>query len=133
MPIRMQKRYTREEIMASDDLYIFGDNLVEIGYGGQAGEARGCPNTLGIPTMISASEPATLENMSKLKLPISLIFLFISLELRKGRTVIWPADGVGTGIANLAENCPELLDFINIQRDLIFETYGGESKHDDNS
>lgn len=133
MPIRMQKRYTREEIMASDDLYIFGDNLAEIGYGGQAGEARGCPNALGIPTMISPSEPATPENISKLKFRISLLMIFISLELRKGRTVIWPADGVGTGIANLVENCPELLDFINIQRDLIFGVYGEENKHDDNS
>ena len=42
---------TRSYIQAHRSwLFVYGDNLVRRGYGGQAKECRGEPNTLGIPT-----------------------------------------------------------------------------------
>ena len=50
-------RYTRALIQSNPTaLFVFGDNLKRIGYGGQAGEARGCLNAIGIPTKVSPSE-----------------------------------------------------------------------------
>ena len=41
----------RAEIRANPTaLYVFGDNLLRVGLGGQARECRGEPNAVGIPT-----------------------------------------------------------------------------------
>ena len=49
--IEVVRRYTRAEIKANPDkLYVFGDNMARVGLGGQAKEARGEPNSVGIPT-----------------------------------------------------------------------------------
>ncbi len=51
MGINYAASYLREQIKAaSDTLYIFGDNFERKGFGGQAAEARGEPNAVGIPT-----------------------------------------------------------------------------------
>jgi hypothetical protein len=42
---------TRENVLKrSDTIFVFGDNLAESGYGGQAKELRGLPNAYGVPT-----------------------------------------------------------------------------------
>ena len=46
---RTDKVITRDKIKENPDvLYLFGDNLLRKGLGGQAKEMRGEPNTLGI-------------------------------------------------------------------------------------
>ncbi len=45
------KKYTRAYIRAHPDwLFVFGDNMMRRGFGGQAAEARGEPNAIGIAT-----------------------------------------------------------------------------------
>jgi hypothetical protein len=42
---------TRQRVRENlDTIFIFGDNLQEKGFGGQAREMRGEPNAIGIPT-----------------------------------------------------------------------------------
>src|SRR3972149_600556 len=51
MPIIFQKHYTRDGIKKNRNCwYVFGDNMMRYGYGGQAKEARGEFNAIGIPT-----------------------------------------------------------------------------------
>jgi len=48
--IKQHKIYRKDLKNNPDVLYLFGDNLVQKGFGGQAKEMRGEPNAEGIPT-----------------------------------------------------------------------------------
>jgi hypothetical protein len=125
MPIKIVKRYSREEIMDDlETLYIFGDNLARVGMGGQAFSARGCPNAVGIPTLISPSQPASDASYWRLRASIFCAFVKIKRHLKAGGTVVWPEDGVGTGIADLKNNCPRLLSHIQNQICELIDKYG---------
>lgn len=137
MPIRKQKRYTRAEIQANPNtIYVFGDNFRMKGYGGQAYEARGEPNAFGIPTKLTAGDYLNRENMKSAGIDASYIVniihakfqhLFILLDM--GVDVVWPEDGVGTGLADLKRQCPELYFAIEEASKLMFETYGEDVVH----
>jgi hypothetical protein len=91
MPLIIQKQwYTKEEIQCNPDkIYVFGDNEVRKGNGGQAKACRGEPNTIGIRT----------------------------------KALPWPADGVGTGLANLATNAPRTLAVIKFLTKFLIDKY----------
>ena len=112
------KRYKREYLRAHPDwLFVFGDNFERTGYGGQAGEARDEPNAIGIATKHSPSmapnaffsdadydewfvaEQPTLQRLQKAS--------------KAGRTIIWPMDGIGTGLARLEKNAPSIWSMID--------------------
>ncbi len=118
MPVIIVSRYTREDLKDNPDaLFMFGDNMTREGYGGQAAAARDEPNAVGIPTLWAPGQPfspgewetdefdAVMDRITK-----AMLRLYDYAEA--GKVVILPRDGVGTGIANLQENCPELLKFI---------------------
>ena len=51
MPVRLMKFITRQYVKAHPNVYfVFGDNEVRRGYGGQAKEMRGELNTVGVRT-----------------------------------------------------------------------------------
>lgn len=117
MPILTVKRYAREEIRANPDyLYIFGDNYERMGMGGQAKEARGEPNVVGVRTKRKATygEDAFLTDNTYAYNCSAIIndFGHVLEYLKNGGTVVWPADGIGTGLANLKQNAPKTLEFI---------------------
>lgn len=103
------KRYSRDFIQAHPDwLFVFGDNLERRGLGGQAKEARGEPNAVGIPTKRKPNndDDAFLTDadyhewagiaggdMSRIRRAHKL-----------GRVVVWPLDGIGTGLAKLSQD-----------------------------
>lgn len=106
-------RYTRAVIKANPTvLFAFGDNLARVGFGGQAAEARGCLNAIGIPTKISPSvyifDQDVEEDIDRFKEPIVLAFAILRKHLRSGNDVVWPKDGVGTGLARLPITAPRL-------------------------
>lgn len=106
-------RYTRSLILANPAvLFAFGDNLARVGYGGQAAEARGCLNAIGIPTKISPSvyifDCDVEADINRFKEPIVLAFAILRKHLRSGNDVVWPKDGVGTGLARLPITAPRL-------------------------
>ena len=109
--------YTRPLIRANrTKLFVFGDNACRTGLGGQAGEARFEPNTIGIatkwaPTMVESAffndgdEGAwALVNKDLAR---------VTEALNAGRIVVVPHDGVGTGLSQMPKRCPRLLAHIN--------------------
>lgn len=118
-------RYTRALIRANPDvLFAFGDNLARVGFGGQAGEARGCPNAVGIPTKISPSEyifdDLVFENPERFRGPIVSAFSKLKAHLIAGGSIVWPKDGVGTGLARLNITAPRLYETIEAMKDAVF-------------
>lgn len=117
--ILLQKMIYRMDLRANQGkaIYLFGDNLLRVGMGGQAKEMRGEPNAIGIPTKRRGSmdddaffSDATLEaNIQAIIVPV--------LEALKmacaGYVVVVPMDGLGTGLAMLPERAPVTADFLD--------------------
>jgi DNA polymerase elongation subunit (family B) len=114
-----QKFITRADIQANPDkIYVFGDNDTREGMGGQAKEMRGEPNSFGIRTKkaplydpeVYYTDAEYSDNIKKINEDI--------LRLRndfvlKGKTIVFPEDGIGTGMAKLKENAPKTFKFLN--------------------
>ena len=83
---------------------MFGDNFERKGLGGQAGQARGEPNAVGIATKRrpSRDEDAYLTDADYDEWEAFNAFDYARLEghLRQGGIVVWPA-GIGLGRAGL--------------------------------
>jgi len=103
-----------------DTLFVFGDNMVERGLGGQAKEMRGEPNAVGIPTKLfpSMTEQAFFRdsdfNRAKPKIDAAFVRLFV--HAANGGDVVWPAAGVGTGLAELEKRAPKIWAYIEKNR-----------------
>ena len=129
MPVAVVHWYNRADFRAHPErLFVFGDNFARQGHGGQAREARGEPNAVGIRTKKAPTyrEDDFLTD-AEYALNVTAIledFQPILLALREGRTVVWPADGIGTGIAQLQGRAPETLRFINTVIDSLMRVYG---------
>jgi len=113
MPVVKTRRYARADIRANPDwLYVFGDNLDRAGFGGQAKEARGEPNTIGIPTKRKpARYPSayfTDDDLPIFRFRAREAFSRINAHLLAGGTVIWPEEGIGTGLADLERRAPAI-------------------------
>lgn len=107
MPLERRKFITRAMMRAAPGtLFVFGDNLARHGMGGQAAEMRGEDNAVGLPTKRSP-----YEFMQDGDLPtVAAVARDDIAKLRKhllaGGTVIWPEDGIGTGLADLRNKAP---------------------------
>lgn len=117
MTFRTEKFITRHMVRANrDTLFVFGDNLAEIGHGGQAKEMRGEPNSVGIPTKwYPAMEDDAFFKESDLHIVKGYIeaqFKLLAMQLAKGGDVVWPEDGIGTGLARLRERAPSIFAII---------------------
>lgn len=113
MPIKEMPRYSREYIRSHPDwLFAFGDNLTGRGYGGQAKEARGEPNAVGIPTKRRPSMEADAffcdDDLAMVGHQWWRAFHRINQHLLAGGIVVWPTYGVGTGRAQLEKRAPRL-------------------------
>jgi len=105
------KSYTRAYINTHPDwLFVFGDNLARTGLGGQAAEARGEPNAIGIATkMLPTMEPSAFladSNYDAWFAAERPTFNRLYEAAKAGRTIIWPLDGIGTGLARLEQKAP---------------------------
>lgn len=99
----------REFIQEHPDwLFVFGDNLSEVGYGGQAHEYRGEPNAIGIATMTYRAGPFSEEDFDLFVEKMEPVFEYLQHSLERGVTVVWPGDHIGTGIARLSEVAPSI-------------------------
>lgn len=118
MPIKFQKFIKRQDLRDNPEwIYLFGDNLMRVGMGGQAAEMRGEPNAYGIPTKVApGNAPEDFFN--------DLDFLVVSNQymddfaylmdaLDEGKTIVIPEDGLGTGLADLNNKAPKIMDDLN--------------------
>ncbi len=119
--------WTRDDVKRHKNaLFIFGDNNAGIGNGGQA-IIRGLPNTAGIPTKKYPSNSYKAfyrdseyeENKAHIRNAINDIL---------GRSdnykyLVLPADGFGTGLADLPNRAPKtyryLVRAVNKMKELI--------------
>ncbi len=116
-----RKVITRDMLRAEPNtLFAFGDNMKERGLGGQAKEMRGEPNAVGIPTkweptkaerafFINSDLPA-VEGLIRARLQI------LSNHMTFGGKVVWPKDGIGTGLAELQKRAPAIWRLIESER-----------------
>lgn len=129
MPVEVVHRYHRSDLRANPEkLFIFGDNRARVGHGGQAREARGEPNAVGVRTKKAPTyEPQDFLTDAEYAANVAHIIedFAPALEaLQQGRTVVWPADGIGTGIARLPELAPLTLLFVNTLIESLKQVYG---------
>lgn len=122
-------RYTVETLRSNaDKVYIFGDNNIRKGKGGQA-IIRDEPNALGIRTKLlpNNSDAAFMtdesynENIIKIDEDIQAI-------LDSGKEVVFPEDGIGTGLAKLAEKAPKTFEYLNTKLSEQFDFNNGNNK-----
>lgn len=116
-------RYSRSLIrQQSERLFVFGDNLMRVGYGGQAAEARGELNVVGIPTKISPNTyfNDSEEHFIEAKKQIVQAFVILAQHLQNNKDVVWPKDGVGTGLAQLPRRAPLIWDGLEACRKQLF-------------
>jgi len=107
MPLILQSRIYRADLKANPGvLYVFGDNERRYGLGGQAAEMRNEPNAVGVATLHAPGVFWTDENAAIQCAVISDDMAPLFDALRTGRTVIFPLDGIGTGLADLARRSP---------------------------
>lgn len=113
-----QKFITRFDIQTNpNQIYIFGDNDARTGYGGQAQEMRGEPNSIGIRVKkLPDNDPASFytddeysNNVQKINQDINLIR---KNAILKGKTIVIPEDGIGTGYAHLQKTAPKTFKFL---------------------
>lgn len=108
MPLILQSRIYRADLRANPSVtYVFGDNNIRKGLGGQAAEMRGEPNAVGIATLSApgvfwSDSNHTFQNA---QIDEDMEPLFWALD--HGEIVVFPLDGVGSGLANLANRSPE--------------------------
>lgn len=117
MPLEYMTYFSRVVIKSNrDKLFVFGDNLARKGYGGQAKEARGEPNAVGIPTkrVPSYAENAYLcdDDFAEWEEASRPDMYRIENWLGGGYTVVWPEAGIGTGLACLPICAPKIYQAI---------------------
>lgn len=112
-------RIAREEVRANRNaVYVFGDNMVGKGFGGQAAAMRGEINAIGVPTKWRPErDPGAYfvdDDWSDGDVRHAIFGAFdrIEAELTAGRDVVIPSDGLGTGLADLPRRAPRIADYI---------------------
>lgn len=119
------KWWTKEDVRENPNfLFIFGDNDIERGEKGQA-IIRTCKNAFGIPTQkYPSSRDSSFysdeefeENKRKIKKAINKIIDASS----NFDALIFPKDGLGTGLAQLEKRAPKTFRYLNkaIQKYLL--------------
>jgi hypothetical protein len=113
------KRYSRDDLKSNPDvLFVFGDNMAGTGLRGQAAACRGEPNAVGLPTKWKpGTKPAhyfTNGSLTAVRPVLNDAFRRLAQHLDSGGDVVWPADGVGTGLAELNERARSIAAYIEL-------------------
>lgn len=117
--IKYKKFTTREYIrMNRDMLFIFGDNDIRAGYGGQAKEMRGEPNAFGIrvkkyPVLLDDAYYSDNDFCNNIiKIETDIVRIKQAQERKNYKHIVFPIDGVGTGRAKLEEKAPKTWGYL---------------------
>lgn len=116
MPLILQSRIYRADLKANPAaLYVFGDNEERWGLGGQAREMRGEPNAHGVATLKAPGVFWTDDEFTRQCAVIDVDMLLPFKRLRDGVTIVFPLDGIGTGLADLAARAPRTFAYLQTQ------------------
>ena len=110
---------TRTFVQANPSkIFLFGDNLLGRGYGGQAAAMRGEPNAIGIPTKKKPSNNTDAffndAEFEQNKAAIDLAFGRLA-GLKDGTEIVIPSAGLGTGLAKLPDVAPRTFKYLEIR------------------
>lgn len=118
LQVEFRKWITREQVQdETSSLFIFGDNLLGVGYGGQAAAMRGETNAKGIPTKreptmnpdaFFSDQPDEVDAVLRSLSSVSVWFNMGKFYDK----IVWPADGIGTGLAKLDQKSPYIASMI---------------------
>jgi len=105
---KITREYVREH---PEKIFVFGDNVLEKGFGGQAKELRGEPNAYGVPTKKYPSMRAeSFFTDTELMANILLIDRAIAKIPTDGREIV--VLPLGTGLAQLPIKAPETYSYL---------------------
>ena len=114
------ERILRHDLRVNPDkIFLFGDNLMQTGFGGQAREMRGEPNAIGIPTkkrpdnMVDSffTDREYHSNIEAIKKAFD--------SIPKGKDIVIPKAGLGTGLARLPERAPKTYEYLLCRLELL--------------
>lgn len=123
-----QKFIYREDCKANPSCsYVFGDNTIREGLGGQAGALRGEPNSFGVATKWApTNDDAAFFTDDDFDTVVEILkndFELIEAKLDQGGIVIFPLDGLGTGLSQLPERAPKVDKWIQNHMLMLAEKY----------
>lgn len=122
--VEQQNRYSVQDVRNNPDkIFVFGDNSIGQGTGGQA-QIRNEPNTAGIMTKkFPRNTPDAFLYDSEYEDNIKRINEDINnlKERAKGKTIVFPTDGIGTNLADMAHTAPKTMRFLI---DRLMEEFG---------
>lgn len=105
-------------------IYIFGDNSIFKGKAGQA-NIRNCTNSFGIPTkrFPTMEANAFMRDTPKDYEYINVEFKTLKkiIENKMYDTIVFPKDGLGTGLAKMPETSPKLFQALCDKLEKKFE------------
>ncbi len=133
MPLIFQDRITGSMVREHPDwLFVFGDNLVGRRLGGQARECRDEPNALGIPTKRAPTmaEEAFLSDadLDLWSETTAASWRRIEEALLAGKMVVFPRNGLGTGLAQLPERAPAIYSALNSRVETLALIHGDDQQ-----
>ncbi len=122
MIVEIWKGYwTSQDVQKKNDyIFIYGDNDVKVGKGGQA-IIRYEPNAMGIPTKkfpgynLKAYYTDSELDANKAKIDNAINNIVYRLKSKKVqyKGIVLPEDGLGTGLADLENKAPETFKYLN--------------------
>jgi hypothetical protein len=120
--VEIVSRYTDSDVKANPNkIYVFGDNTQRTGTGGQA-QIRNNSNAMGIATKLA---PSNDESAFMIDFDLDKNKVVIDGDIAKikatGKTLVFPKDGLGTGLAKLKEKAPQTYAYLK-QR--LLEEFG---------
>ena len=124
----MINKFTPKLVRENTNIYfVFGDNLIKQGKGGQA-IIRDFKNTIGVPTKKYPSNHKksfmTDEELEQNKKVINTAFAKIKTKLREGYYIALPVNGLGTGLAKLSEKAPKTNEHLLKKLEKLKKDYG---------
>lgn len=96
------EKYTNKVLSENQEkIFVFGDNMVRKGKGGQA-VIRDCPNAFGIATKRypSMNKDAFFSDQPD-EFDVVMNDLRQLYKLSKSHTIVFPVGGIGTGLAQM--------------------------------
>ena len=112
--LEIWEHITRSDVRAEKDkIFLFGNNLIGWGYGGQAKEMRGEENAVGIPTKKAPSNnPNSFFTDKEFAANIKAIDEAFG-KIPPDKTIVISKAGLGTGLAQLQEKAPNTFAYLN--------------------
>lgn len=112
--IELRKFITRDMLISEPNkLFVFGDNVARRGFGGQAKEMRGEENAVGIATKW---RPSNRPEDFFYNFQFAAVKHIIDEDFERLFThcgdIVWPEDGIGTGLSQLPYRAPIIWTYI---------------------